>query len=298
MTAIFFDRPLNAPLSVYTRALPNNPLVSVVMTCYNSAPWLVEAVRSILVQRNWERLELVVVNDGSTDESAAVIDRLASQDSRVRPFHLAETHGTYPAKNIGMSISRGDLITFMDSDDTSHPDRIGKQAQLLLSRRLIATTCNYRRVDASGKVVPMGGLTDRQALISLMFKRAVIADIGWFDSVRTSADDEFFERIRFVYGRSAHGNVDRTLYFALSRGGSLSTGNAPVDLAAPDAESMLSAPRREYVASYRRWYEELRRRGRRPYIPFNKLDPRPFPAPSGLTLLNGAASQPCQHEGG
>ncbi len=260
-------------------------LVSVIMTCFNTAQWLESAIRSVLGQRGWERLELIVVNDGSTDECPRILTRLASQDSRIRPFHLARNHGTYRAKNIGMSISRGELITFMDSDDISYSDRISVQARLLLDADLIATTCNYVRVDSANQIVPMGGLHERQALISLMFKRKVLGDIGWFDSVRTSADDEFFERIRFVYGRDAHRNVPRLMYRALYRGESLSTAqSAPVVLAADGAADMLSPPRRAYVESYRRWYDELRSRGRRPYIPFNIVSPRPFPISRELEL--------------
>lgn len=266
--------------------LPPRPLVSVVMTVFNSEPWLEAAVESVLEQ-DWEHLELVIVDDRSTDGSATILRRLAKQDQRVRPFLLEENVGTYRAKNIGMSISRGQLLTFMDSDDTISRDRISSQTALLLEQGLVATTCNYIRRTPKGELVPMGGLTERQALISLMFKRAVLGDIGWFDSVRTSADDEFFERIRHVYGRQAHGNVPLPLYHALHREQSLSTGSlAPVNLSSADGESMLSEPRRAYIAAYRQWYSELEVAGGRPYIPFNIMAPRPFPVPAELALAS------------
>ena len=264
--------------------LPARPLVSVVMTVFNSESWLEAAGRSVL-QQDWEHLELVVVDDRSLDGSRAILARFAERDARLRPFFLDENIGTYRAKNIGMSISRGQLLTFMDSDDTSSPDRITRQAALLLGQDLLATTCNYVRRTPAGQVVPMGGLTERQALVSLMFRRAILTDIGWFDSVRTSADDEFFERIRYVYGRQAHGNVAMPLYRALHREHSLSTGPiAPVTLSAADGENMLSEPRRAYISAYRQWYARLEAIGRRPYIPFNIVAPRPFPVPLGLAL--------------
>lgn len=285
MSAIMFDRPRNYPLQAPSAVLPEDPLVSVIMTCFNSAPWLEAAVASVLQQEEWKQLELVVVDDGSSDESKSTLNRLAAMDSRVRPFHLDRNVGTYRAKNIGMSISRGHLVTFMDSDDTISPDRIARQATLLLEDNLIATTCNYVRRTASGQSVPMGGLDERQALISLMFRRPVLADIGWFDSVRTSADDEFFERIRHVYGRPLHANVPLPLYQALHRKYSLSTdATAPVDLNAKDDHGMLSEPRKAYVSAYRSWYQELDGRGRRPYIPYNIIHPRPFPVSPELAL--------------
>lgn len=280
MSAVRFDRPRSHPLQALDMELPERPLVSVVMTVFNSAPWLEAAVDSVLQQKDWQHLELIVVDDRSTDASSDILMRLATQDPRVRPFHLDENLGTYRAKNIGMSVSRGQLVTFMDSDDTISPDRIARQAGLLLDGGLVASTCNYVRRTAEGEIVPMGGLTERQALVSLMFKRAVLADIGWFDSVRTSADDEFFERIRHVYGRPAHRNVGLPLYQALHRERSLSTdGIAPVILSSAGEEGMLSEPRRAYVSAYREWYQKLEANGRRPYIPFNILSPRPFPIP-------------------
>lgn len=286
MSALWFHRPNSLALHAPAMRLPPQPLVSVIMTVFNSEPWLEAAVESVL-QQDWEHLELVVVDDRSSDGSTKILGRLADHDQRVRPFLLDENVGTYRAKNIGMSISRGLLLTFMDSDDTISPDRISKQATLLLEQGLVATTCNYIRRTPMGKLIPMGGLTERQALISLMFKRAVLADIGWFDSVRTSADDEFFERLRHVYGRRAHGNVPMPLYQALHREQSLSTGPlAPVNLSPADGQSMLSEPRRAYIAAYRQWYSELEAAGRRPYIPFNIVAPRPFPVPAELGLAS------------
>ncbi|MFZ7096834.1 glycosyltransferase family 2 protein [Luteimonas dalianensis] len=285
MTAAMFDRPRSHPLQAPGATLPPDPLVSVVMTAFNSERWLEAAVASVLRQEGWKHLELVVVDDGSSDGSKPILDRLAAMDHRVRPFHLRRNIGTYRARNVGMSISRGHLITFMDSDDTASRDRIAQQAALLLQRDLVATTCNYVRRTASGRIVPMGGLEERQALVSLMFKRPVLADIGWFDSVRTSADDEFFERLRHVYGRHAHANVPRPLYQALHREQSLSTDPAaPVLLSATDGQDPLSGPRRAYKSAYQSWYERLRANGRRPYIPYNIVSPRPFPVPSELAV--------------
>lgn len=279
-TWTMFDRPLEHPLQAPDARLPQHPLVSIVMTTHNSSQWLEAAVATALDQKGWREIELVVVDDASSDGSDKILKHLAREDGRIKPFYLRENHGTYRAKNIGILISKGDLVSFMDSDDTISPDRIAEQASLLMEHDLIATTCNYTRRTALNEPVLMGGLLERQALVSLMFKRPVLADIGWFDSVRTSADDEFFERIRYVYGREAHRNVPVALYHALHREQSLSTGDgARVNLAASDDSAMLSGPRAAYVSAYREWYKKLAARGRRPYIPFNFSGQRPFLAP-------------------
>lgn len=290
MTAVFFDRPCHMPLQAPGAVLSEQPLVSVVMTCHNSAPWVEAAVKSVMNQDGWELLELIIVDDGSQDETGRIIEGLAAEDARIRPFHLDRNQGTYPARNIGMSISRGQLVTFLDSDDTCLPGRIRAQADLLVGSGLIASTCNYVRVDSRNSIIPMAGCKERQSLASLMFKREVLADIGWFDSVRTSADDEFFERIRFVYGREAHANVPLPMYVALYREGSLSrSAGAEVDLEAGRDTRMLSPARAAYVEAYRQWYEDLKVRGRRPYMPFNVRSRRPFHVPRELVLASAKA---------
>lgn len=280
-----FARRIDAPLLATTSTLPELPLVSVVMTCHDTLRYLDDAVASILGQ-TWRHLELIVVDDASQDGSLDRLHELASTDDRLRIIPLTTNTGTYRAKNIGMHNARGEVLTFMDSDDTSHHERIERQLRLLREPGLVATTCNYVRRTGDGEVVLNRGLRERQALISLMIKRAVVDDVGWFDSVRTSADDEFFERIRDVYGRKAHINLDNALYVALSREHSLSTsaGNA-VDLWVNDSvgTSSLSSVRQAYVAAYREWHARTKAAGMRPYMPHTLASGRPFPAAPLLT---------------
>lgn len=268
--------PLLAPYVVLQAA----PLVSVVMTAYNAAEWIEAAIDSILVQ-SWQNLEVIVVDDASTDETAKIICSVVRRDSRVQLLGLKSNSGTYVAKNQGISKARGEVLTFMDSDDISEPQRLARQLELLRTPGLVATTCDYVRVDSLGHVVLNRGMEQRQALISLMIKRAVIDDIGWFDSVRWAADDEFFERLRHVYGRSAHANVPERLYRALVRTDSLSAepGNA-VKLTGDDNAS-LSLQRRCYRAAYGEWHDQLSSRQLRPWIPKGTSSVRAFhPQPS------------------
>jgi len=285
-----FERSLRDPLHAPAVILPVDPLVSVIMTTFNSSPWLAGSVSSVLAQ-SWRNFELVVVDDGSVDETPELLRRWAEADMRVRACLLDRNIGTYPAKNIGMSISHGDVVAFMDSDDFIDANRLQKQLDRLRQPGLVATTCNYVRKTIDGVIVPNGGLMERQALVSLMFKRQVLLEVGWFDRVRTSADDEFFERIRHIYGRGAHSNVSEPLYHALYRNDSLTTqGAAPMLMGATNDEGMLSPPRRAYVEAYRSWYLAASRHRKRPYIPFEMGDERPFPIPLPLELSGNRAS--------
>jgi len=93
------------------------PLVSVVVICYNDARHLATAVRSALRQ-TLRDLEIVVVDDGSTDETPAVVLALASEDPRVVPVRLdGNSGGCSRPRNAGLGRATGDYVTFLDSDD-------------------------------------------------------------------------------------------------------------------------------------------------------------------------------------
>lgn len=100
-------------------------LVSVVMTVYNGERFLSEAIDSILAQ-TLSDFELIVVDDGSTDETNAIMRRLADRDARVRLISLKHG-GIVTAANEGISQSRGEFIARMDADDIADPDRLRQQ---------------------------------------------------------------------------------------------------------------------------------------------------------------------------
>ncbi len=95
------------------------PTVSVVVTCFNYERYVGSCVRSIL-QQTLQPLEVIVVNDGSTDGSAAV---LASFGDRIRVIEQPNS-GLVPARNRGYAASRGDLVLFIDADDMLHPQAL------------------------------------------------------------------------------------------------------------------------------------------------------------------------------
>lgn len=107
------------------------PRVSVVMSVFNDAERLEAAVSSILKQTFLD-LELIVVDDGSSDGSGVLLDRLADSDPRLRAVHQ-ENSGLTRALIRGCNEARGEFIARQDSDDWSHPQRIAEQATLIES---------------------------------------------------------------------------------------------------------------------------------------------------------------------
>ncbi len=105
--------------------------VSVVMAVHNGQEYLREAVESVLLQ-TYTDLELIIVNDASTDKTGEILERIA--DERVTVIHLAENRGAAAALNLGIEQAKGDWIAIHDADDISYPNRIERQMRYLQDR--------------------------------------------------------------------------------------------------------------------------------------------------------------------
>lgn len=128
------------------------PLVSVVIPCYNQGRYLRYAVESALGQTHGE-VEVVIVNDGSSDDTHEVATRYAG-NPRVR-YVRQENRGLCPARVSGVAASAGEYINFLDSDDILAPDKIEKQLRVIESDpRLAFVYCDIRYIDEAGAEVP------------------------------------------------------------------------------------------------------------------------------------------------
>lgn len=94
-------------------------LLSVIVPIYNASMYLERCVESILNQ-TYRNIDLILVDDGSSDNSGEICDRLAESDKRIRVYHI-ENQGVAIVRNYGVSIAQGELITFVDSDDWIEP---------------------------------------------------------------------------------------------------------------------------------------------------------------------------------
>ena len=113
----------DAPADTHERE--SDPLISVIMPCFNAAPYVEEAIESVLGQ-TYRNVELVVVDDGSTDGSDAIVAALvAANPERVNIAYTSRV-GPYPARNAGLERAHGVLIAFLDADDWWLPDALEK----------------------------------------------------------------------------------------------------------------------------------------------------------------------------
>jgi glycosyltransferase involved in cell wall biosynthesis len=126
------------------------PLVSVVMPCFNAAPYLAEAMESALRQ-SYRNVELILVDDGSTDDSQAVATRLAAQYTGQVTRLATRREGPYPARNVGLSHARGEFVAFLDADDYWGADFLEKLHAALVDNDAALAYCGWQNVGATDR---------------------------------------------------------------------------------------------------------------------------------------------------
>ena len=128
-------------------------MVSVIIPVYNTKQYLQNCLDSILAQ-TYTDLEILFIDDGSTDGSGELLDLFAEQDSRVRVLHKMNG-GVSSARNRGLDEARGEYITFVDSDDLLEPDMYETLMGLIRTYDVDIAHCSYNRI-TDGVVKPIG----------------------------------------------------------------------------------------------------------------------------------------------
>lgn len=127
----------------------DKPLVSLIVPVYNAAAYLKEGVAAMLAQ-TYRNLEVILVDDGSTDQSPALCDAAAREDPRVQVIHQ-ENRGSGPARNRGMAAARGDYLMFPDADDRCLPRMVEMLVAAALKSGAEVTLCGYQSFDEDGE---------------------------------------------------------------------------------------------------------------------------------------------------
>lgn len=198
--------------------------LSVVMTCHDCASYVDAAIRSVLSQTH-RNLELIAVDDGSTDGTWSRLQAAAATDARVRPLRLQDNVGTYAAKNVGLTLVGGEYVAFQDADDFALSERFGRCLDVLAHRPwLDAVSCEYIRLREDGRfwsslIWPM----QRRTPNSIVLRRRVLKRIGFFDENRFGADSEFVARLQVEFGPRALHRLPLPLIVAALRENSLMT---------------------------------------------------------------------------
>lgn len=126
------------------------PLVSVVVPVYNVERFLPHCLESI-ARQTYRRIEVVLVDDGSTDESGRICDEQAASDGRFRTIHR-ENGGLSAARNTGLGAARGDFVTFVDADDVLTRDYVKVLVEPLRKGRADCSLCCFDRFEDDGEL--------------------------------------------------------------------------------------------------------------------------------------------------
>lgn len=120
-------------------------LITVVMPCYNAAPYVEEAVASVL-QQSYPRIELIVTDDGSTDGSTDILQRLAAAHPERIALIFQNRAGPYAARNRALAHASGNFIAFLDADDAWHPDALARMHAALENDRAEVAWCGWQAI--------------------------------------------------------------------------------------------------------------------------------------------------------
>ncbi len=183
----------------------NNPLVSIIIPVYNLEKYLPKCLDSVLAQ-TYKNIEIIPVDDGSTDNSAEVLKEYAKSDSRVKPV-FKENGGVSSARNCGIDNSNGEYIYFLDGDDWIAPDTIEK----LLTDNTdfdIVQAAHIEAYEDGREILPTQfksiTLLDKKEIIGAyflniiqesccnkLFKKSAIGDTRFDNSLAVAEDSKF-----------------------------------------------------------------------------------------------------------
>lgn len=190
-------------------ALTNDrPLVSIIIPVFNRQRFLIASIESVLSQ-TYRNFEIIVVDDGSTDDVESII-RSISRDIR----YFWQPHaGVAAARNRGVSEARGQLVAFQDSDDLWHPDKLEMQVALLEREKNSGLVCSAKRainedgliVGGQWKSLHAGRVTERLfevmfvTMPSVVVRREILKKVGPFDvNLSVNSDYQYWLRASLV----------------------------------------------------------------------------------------------------
>jgi glycosyltransferase involved in cell wall biosynthesis len=202
------------------------PFFSIIIPVYNVAPYLRECLDSVLAQTftDWECL---CVNDGSTDESGAILDEYAQKDPRFRVFHKKNS-GVSAARNLGLDNVRGEWVLFLDSDDllantclgaivehlTDEIDWLSFNAQTMDARGTIIDECRPRKVWTLSREDFSKCSIDLNVVWGNCFRRAWLDECQLrFDTELSVAEDSLFMSLGLIHTQKMKHLGDVAGYF-------------------------------------------------------------------------------------
>ena len=183
----------------------NYPLVSVVMSVYNGSEYIRQTIDSILAQ-TYRNIEFLIINNGSTDSSEEII--LSYPDKRIKYIQNKKSKGLIASLNLGISLSQGEYIARIDSDNIADPERLDRQLEFLMTHPdhgMCGTF--YRIIDSKGEVMeqvelPSSHIEAKTFLMfgncfchsSIMIKASLIRELKYRKEYQVCEDYDLWHR--------------------------------------------------------------------------------------------------------
>lgn len=270
------------PLTLDNLGAPNpalkrrgdQPKISVIVPTHDAANTLHIAITSLLGQ-TWTDLEILVVDDKSSDDSIKIAQEFSRLDSRIVVLEQPSNRGAYAARNLGLEHATGKFVTVHDADDWSHPQKLEKQVlHLMKGRGALGNLSLWSR--CSPHLYFRGATRATRPWVhynhsSLLLERELLASLGGWDEVRVGADSELLRRLRHGQTEERVPRVFKSAPLALA----LSLPTSLTRQSITHADTLLHGVRRTYYEASLHWLEK------QPSGPV-KLPSglRPFPAPA------------------
>lgn len=222
--------------------MENAPILSVIIPVYNARQYVEQCIASVL-NENIRDIEILCVDDGSTDNSAAILDDMAAKDERIRVIRQSNSSAG-AARNHGLKYARGRYVHFLDADDWLNPGLYGKMIRLLEKTDADVAVFQYMTAElASGKTKKCACLLDRDGEVTefrrepAFFMYNMVAPwnkiyrLAWlnennlrFDEIVCGNDRGFYFRMLAANGRMVL-SKDYGLFYRIQNAGALTGAN-------------------------------------------------------------------------
>lgn len=237
-------------------ALHRSEKISVLLCVYNAEPTLRVVISSILEQ-TWQNVELIVIDDASTDSSWAVVEHLARQDSRIIAVRNATSMGPYQARNKALSMSTGQFIATVDSHGWCHPQMLQLCVETMLAEPVIrlvfpGTVRVSPHLTYALNVGESGTKYVSTSSRSLVTDRKALQVLDRWDGVLASADEEFVQRSLAIWSDNAAREILPGVPLSLCLELPESSGSSAIAEWGPSADA-----RCEYLKQASYWRETI-----------------------------------------
>jgi len=181
--------------------MDNNELISIVVPIYNVEKYLKQCIESLLSQ-TYKNLEILLIDDGSTDKCPQICDEYEKKDKRIKVIHK-KNGGLSDARNRGIEEAKGKYITFIDSDDYISENFVKKMYDSIIENNAEISQCNLVKVNDNAEVLQKIGYSDKSKFKT---KYEIIKDLytgHWENTIACNKlyKIELFENIRFPLGK-------------------------------------------------------------------------------------------------